>query len=376
MVEPLLSTRVADYQKDLAAAAAYILKHPEQVPMALWHDYRFPLLRCEPEAHLPAQQPWFRTVSPPGTAHDPSRRIRFDGIKDRWTDHLAGLHAIDPWNPELCNELCENREITAESVREIWGSISDYSALPMRLTLRSTSLGLEDRIATLRKLSEIDPETGSDLGEVLVIAGRPDEAIKAFEHAFQNAADRVSVANSCQWMIHHYKQSGDDKRAHEVADDFVETFSHRGLMSAMTLAIVEKDAGRAVSLAKQIHERYDDPLIPCYAGWLAEGRESDLKRVFPEGLATVTASDFQPREAYKGVRFIENSAIMFLNQVRCHDIVLAVDGIRVETFAQYLMLMTGKLDPKVKFIIKRGTKILEIDCILPNRRFSANMLGH
>lgn len=375
LVAPLVATDREDYQNRLADARNAIVTRPERTTVALWYDFRFPVLDCGAEATMPDQAPWFRTVSPPGTAHDPGNRIRFTGIHGSdWVDHLGKLRAIDPWNADLCFELAEKTGTDAAAVKQVWGDLLEYSVLPMRQLLKISSLTAEERIDVLRIHSGFDAEVGLDLGAELVIAGRDDEAIAAFENAFENAPDRVGVANRSQWMIHHYKKTGDDAAARKVADHNAEVYSHRGLRSAMVLAIVEGKHTRAASLARKIHERYDDPIYPLIAKRASGKNPQAAARLFPEGEQTVSVADLETAGDLAGLRIQDGSPIVRLNGLRPGEIILAVDGKRVKTFPQYEAVMDEKLDPEVTLIVRRGKKLREARCILPNRRLETQLV--
>jgi PDZ domain len=374
LVEPLVSTRAADFQKDMRATVAYTLKQPEQVPMGLWFDYRFPSLNVSLEVAMPDQKTWFREVSPPGTAHEPCQRIRFTGIQGGdWIEHITALHQMDPWDSELCFELAENTGNDMASVRKAWGDVREYSVRPLRQTLMSPKLTPDERIETLRTLAPLDPDEGFELGQMLVMTGRPDEAIQAFEAAYKDSPDRVSASNQTQWMIYYYKSKGDDKKAREIADHNEEVFSQRGLVSALTLAVVEKDSARAKKLARDIEERYGDSDYLPVAAWDEGKNEKLLRGIFPEGIKTVALADFPEGSKDKGPRVANSSLTLQMAGMRPGDVVLAIDGKRVENFQQYFMLLATDLEPKVRIIYRRGKKVAEVECLLPQRRLDCGM---
>ncbi|RYD47331.1 MAG: hypothetical protein EOP85_05680 [Verrucomicrobiaceae bacterium] len=363
-----------DFRKDMEATAAFTLKHPEQVPMALWYNYRFPNLQVSAGGEMPEQKPWFREVSPPGTAHDACLRIRFDGILGGpWVKSITELHKIDPWDSALCYELAESGGNTMESMKKGWGEMREYSIQPLRQLLKQGTISVEERIETLRTLAPLDPEEGLDLGYMLVMTGKPEEAIQAYEVAYRDAADRVATANQTQWMIHYYKSKGDDAKAREIADHNAEVYSQRGLVSALTLAVVEEDHARAMKLARAIEERYGDPMYIPVAAWQGGKNEKLVRQIFPEGIKPASVGDFKKEETYKGTRIAENSLTVRTAGLKAGDVVLAVDGQRVESFQQYFMLMSTSLEPRVKLLYRRGKNFAEVECLLPNRRLDSNM---
>ena len=374
LVEPLLATRDKVFQSDLLKTAEYIRQHPEQVPMGLWYDYRFPNLETVAQTEMPNQIPWFREVSPPGTAHDPCQRIRFSAIQDgEWVNHIRRLYQINPWNPVLCYELAENTGNTPESVKTTWGAIREYSKRPLTQSLEGSGVTREQRIETLRTLVPLDPDAGLDLGATLVIADLPDEAIKAYEKAYEKCTDRVAVANRSRWMIYYYKTHNQEAKAREVADHNAKVFSASGLESALALAIADKDAKRAAKIADDLDERYGDKIYQFVAAWYAGGDAKALKRIFPAGPQEATLAGLESANANKGCRLRESSEVTRAIGLRQGDIILAIDGKRVENYEQYLMILSSTLDPHTRLIWRRGKKFSETECMLPDRRLQVGI---
>ena len=374
LIEPLLSTGESDFQSDLKHTADFILKNPEKVPSGLWFDYRFPNLEVSARTRMPNQIQWFRQATPTGTAYNAKWRIRFAGIQGAdWPEKISELHQIDPWNDELCYELAENTGNNIDSVKRAWGDIREYSIRPLKQILDSSKLSHDDRIETLKILIKLDPEYGLDLGEALVIAERPEEAAAAYEVAFADASDRVRVSNKSRWLISYYMHSNQPEKAHEVADHIAEVYSHSGLGSAMILAISEKDFARARELAKAISERYGSDKSLAIVGWAA-GDKDALKDLFPNGLQEVTTADFASGEAVKGMRIVSQTTVMDAAGLRRSDVILAIDGKRIETLDQYFAIMDSQLGSETSLIIKRRKEIMEINCQLPDRRLGSDLI--
>jgi hypothetical protein len=375
LLEPLVSTSEKDFHKDMKATAAFVLKHPERVPMGLWYDYQFPTLDVGVQTWMPDQAAWFREVSPPGTAHDPTRRIRFKGIAGNWIANIRKLHEIDPWNSELCYEIAENSGHSLEGVKAAWGEVREYSKRPLRQSLKGAGLTVAQRIETLKILVNLDPAAGLELGAVLVMEKRPEEAIQAYEAAYQKAEDRVSMSNRSRWMIYHYKSKGDDVKAREIADHHAEVYSASGLDAALALAIHEKDLKRARELAEALAERYGDESGLAKVAWFISGDEKALHQVFPGGFREVTLADFATVKNPAGCRVMDSSSTLRAVGMRPGDVIVAVDGKRVEDYPQYTLLMGWRLDPSVRLIYGRGGVYQEISCLLPDRLLQVELRG-
>ena len=368
---PFLSADTDGLQKKVDAACDWIRAHPERVNVGAWFDLQFPVDLGE-KFTIPDQRPWFRQTSPPSTAHDPEVRTRYTGMHTDWLAGIKALHAIDPWDRLLCTELGENTGNTPEATRTAWGPVFDYSVVPIRWILKSSSLPLAERIVYLKNFAAIDSEEFLDLGEALVLARRPEEAIKAYEKGFEKAADRVAVANKTQWMIHYYVQKGDLAAARKIVDHNTEIFSASGLFSGVTFGIVTEDLLLAKKFADDIEERYGDPGARLTVA-LATGDKETEMLVFPDGRETTTLGELESSNARSGQRIKDSSTVTIANGVRPGDIILAIEGTRVKTYSQYISIIGSGLDPEVSLIIRRGKKFLEIPAILPGRRLECDL---
>lgn len=374
LIEPLISTREKDFQADMHKVSDYARSHPERVPMGLWFDYRFPNLKTRTSVQMPKQEPWFREVTPPGTAYDPIQRIRFTGIQGgSWVKQITALHKIDPWNRELCYEVAENTGNNIASVKAAWGEVREYSRRPITQILEGPKLTDSERIEALQTFITFDPEAGLDLGATLVVAGQPAEAIKAYETAYDQCMDRVAVANQTRWMIHHYQSTGNSAKAREIAEHNEKVFSLAGLESAFAYALQLKDEKWAKKIAVDISERYNDENYITTAAWFVGGDASALRRVFPNGIQDVSKADFDAGQPIKGCRVQEMSPITRTLNIRQGDVIVAVDGKRAENRTQYDMLMRSALDPHTRLILRRGKQVIEVDCQLPDRRLQVEL---
>lgn len=369
LVRPLFLTTESDYEKALEDTREYIQKHPERVPVALWFNYRFSRFGDASSVVMPDQRNWIRTVSPPETAHDPLRRVRFEGVHgSEWLPTVKALHAMDPWNHMLCYEIAENTGNNSESVSRGWGELLEYSVRPLKQTLEDPSISLADRIDTLEKYSAIDANLALDLAEALLFDSRPEEAIKAYDLAYEKATDRVGFANSSAWMIHYHNTHGEKAKAREIADHNAAVYSAGGLLSAMALALDEKDFSTALTHAENLHDRYGDPCGLAAVALVSGKTDRAFKHVFPDGSRKVTAGDFSAKARVSGTRLIDNSLTMTASGLKSGDIILAVDGIRTESYQQYITVLNSTLDPVTNFIFKRAGNVMELECVLPDRR--------
>ncbi len=174
-------------------------------------------------------------------------------------------------------------------------------------------------------------------------------------------------------MIDYYKSRGQNAKAREVADHNAEVYSLAGLFSALALAVEEEDSAGAMGHAKAISERYGNSSYLVAAARGVGRDEKALLTIFPGGLREVTVADFNPALPMKGARLKENSVAANAVGLKAGDVVLAVDGKRAETFDQYFLLISSMPDPHTRIIYRRGKRIGEFDCQIPDLRLDVDM---
>jgi hypothetical protein len=150
----------------------------------------------------------------------------------------------------------------------------------------------------------------------------------------------------------------------KLANVAAETYSARGLLTRARLAERMGRFDEAESYCKKVAERYDDnqPLTAFYyrrARAAGDARYESrlqplLKKVFPAGLAKLDASTLagRPRD---GVVLNSNRALRIPPPVSPGDIVVAVNGWRVQNDDQYDVAMAFDLSPdKIYYLWKRS----------------------
>lgn len=98
-----------------------------------------------------------------------------------------------------------------------------------------------------------------------------------------------------------------------------------------------------------------------------------MLQIFPDGLQEVTKAYFDSVKPLKGCRVNSTSSMARMLGLRPGDVILAIEGKRVENFKQYQMLMSSTLDPHTRIIYRHGKQVTEIDCQLPERRLFVDM---
>ncbi len=141
------------------------------------------------------------------------------------------------------------------------------------------------------------------MAEELVERGAIEEAVRAYERALARAPDRVEVSNSSRWLVQHYFEQGNAKRALEIAHMCAGVGSAGGFV---TLGQILERMGRydeAERTYMDLAKRYPQLEVRLFAFYMRyERRVADGKfrlqaaaaeqTLFPGGLKRVTRPIF------------------------------------------------------------------------------------
>lgn len=187
------------------------------------------------------------------------------------------------------------------------------------------------------------------LASMLAFSGDEAGAVREYERAFRDPQlDQVWMANSASWLVSYYERTAQLPRAEDLARRAGEAYSATGLQ---TLAGFYERRGR-ISEAGGVYEN----LVKRYprsrhllAGFLyrqavvaknpiyAERWRALEKALFPSGMQALPAEMADSPEA--GVWVDEVGGVERRLRVQVGDIIVGVDGWRVESREQYRALM-------------------------------------
>jgi len=132
---------------------------------------------------------------------------------------------------------------------------------------------------------------------------------------------------------------------------------------------------------KKIQERYNDSsnLIAFYKRQLDQGNASykskyddTIRTIFPQGLKQVTLADFSGPPT-GGMRFQATNAAMKSNGVSSDQVIVALDGYKVENVAQYTMARGFSDSPNMQLIVWDGKTYQILSVNQPGRLFGVGM---
>jgi hypothetical protein len=208
----------------------------------------------------------------------------------------------------------------------------------------NTARDWDDRLALRRKACALA------IGQCLALAddlADVDEAaaVAEYEKAFRNPAlDQISMSNASGWLVEYYERTGQLVKAMDLAQRSAAVYSGRGLATLAHLLERRARIAEAEEVFMAMSARYPDSLATL-AGFLyrqaVTGKNAAYlarwtaieKGLFPNGLQPMATVMSQKPE--NGVFVEEDSASSRRVRLQAGDIIVGVDGWKVENKQQY-----------------------------------------
>ena len=283
------------------------------------------------------------------------------------------LLKLDPDNYWLATDHVPSDKLMPFATRFL-----DYNLAPLERigNLDDAHLNDPDRITILRKNVALDPQFGFRAGVVLRGKGLDDEAAEMERKAFASDMNPISMSNMVLPLVDYDLRHGLDDEALKVAKAAGDTNSEMGL-STYTFAL--EKLGRlddAEAVAKMDDQLYSDDWLLNFQlrhrDRYPEVYADALKKSFPDGLVHVKLADFSA-SPQAGDQIKNDSDLLKASRLQPGDVLVALDGYRVDSDAQYTVVRALTLDPKMDFIIWRDGKYLEVQASVPGRRMMVEL---
>jgi tetratricopeptide (TPR) repeat protein len=265
-------------------------------------------------------------------------------------------------------------------MEEVYRPVLEYDSYRMAYLAET----IEDQPAEYEKLmlksAAIDPFRYYSLGQYFI--ERMDEAKAAgyLEKAMHQCPDTVTAANKSGWLIKYYQRNGMTSKAAALADQAAETYSSSGLEAKAELLESTGKYLEALEYFRKMNERYNRPGVLCgvlarYQAKTGDTRynkeiQTRLRQLFPNGLQRVTAKHFNAAPS-QGVRIEEQNFLVTRNGLQEGDIIVALNGTRVDDFEQYCYVRESASAPELDLIVWRNNQYLEVKANPPDHRFGA-----
>ncbi|HEY5792590.1 MAG TPA: hypothetical protein VIS74_04785 [Chthoniobacterales bacterium] len=374
-----------------AVCTALIHDQPSMVTPALWSSLRTDQDGNDLHLSFPDFHSWFHPEVPYGTAFESGSRLYKIGVGDENNDAwMKTLWERAPYSYPIAlqNAYLENdrsfANLSAEILGKWAGPLADYNLQVMR-RLADCDEGQPALYAeAMEKAAKLDPNCYLILGNYLVGQDLPEKAAEAYLKAFEQATDRVWMANRSKWLVKYLFEKGGVEMANKVAADAADVYSYNGLEAFIWLKEREGKWEEALETARKIDKRYEDDqpvnesaclfrmyeVLPDMA--IALGYEDKVKKVFPEGARKVLLKHFSSAPI-RGVLISGSSQAMVPFGLRKGYVIVALNGYQTDTFDQYTAIRLLSDDPRMSLIVWDGSKYRVCEGDLPSRRFRVEM---
>jgi hypothetical protein len=353
----------------LAAAA------PELVTSRPWYFLEVGANYEAVKHGMPSGASWFVPLSP-RAPYDAGWRVNYFSPRPD-VDQMASLVQEAPRDLLLVNSYVTSRyggNPPAAELRRLVGTRVDYDLRAIDWVVGSTR-NAGERIALLERSCGISAVECSELGRHLAFAGLAEEAAAQYEKAFADPEmDAVSLSNQSRWLVDYHYRRGRTNAALALAERSSDTGSARGEATAAHLYEILGRTDEAEALYRHIADRYQDQsrLLGFYYRQVnTSGRDryqktwdALLARVFPEGLVDVSAAQSQPPA--HGVVVTKDSDFSRRAGLQAGDIIVGLDGRRVENLPQYYAVNSFPETEQMKLTVWRGVRF-EVAVTAPNR---------
>jgi tetratricopeptide (TPR) repeat protein len=353
---------------DCAALRALLERNPMTVPPGEWIGAERP---CRGTQGFPPAEAFFDPVVPTGTTLGAAARLYTGGLGLKLsTARLVEFRDLAPYDARLVHTayMREHRGAVPEPiVLEKYAPLVEYQLSAARDAL-SVLKNEPAQLQVRKQACALSADWCVDFGWQLEPRD-PAAAAAAYQRAVDEALDRVGVANRMDWLVLYYEQQGQADRALKVAQEAGEVASGSGLR---TLSLALERRGRldeAEKIQTYARRRYDDEsgLLEFYmrAALRPEGKRFQAKAaearqaLFPGGLQPFTSGGAEPPTS--GAVFQSPSVALRRAGILAGDVLVGLDGYRVDSRESYGNLKATSVAPTMKLTVWHDSKYVEID---------------
>jgi hypothetical protein len=376
---------VADEEtKRCTVIARETQRDPEPVTAGMWDDLVADCNGLALSGQLPLWSQWFSPAVPRGTAYDAERRLRARDVDERYSsEEIEALRALVVFEPMVFNISVKrrfNREPNGADFAREYARVAEYDRSALQVWARAERDNDARRLSVEQRLCELVADDCLHYARHLVELDRDAEAARAYRRAMEHGRDPVRVSNNLRWLANYYLDRGDEKNALAVARQAAGVYSGTGLEILGHVQERLGDLEAAEQTYKAIVDRYDDAraLNSFFirrqrrdgGGRYVAEADAARKALFPMGFAQVVHADLvaesrRPGHAARvvGLRVDEDLLSRGLRRVglRDGDLIVAVDGIRVQDFSQYACVLSLADAPRVRLNVWRDGAYVELE---------------
>jgi hypothetical protein len=287
------------------------------------------------------------------------------------------LTKLDPDNYALATD-----HIPTDKLMAVAPHFFEYIMAPSNRMEYLDSAHLDDatRESFYRRQVELDPTFYLSLCVFLRAEGKESEAAEAARQGFKEG-DPTTRLQLAEPLVDYDLDHGLMDEAMDIGKK-VSTDLSWGEIGMDTYFDALEGTGRldeAKIWAKKITEAFDDtwPEIVLYSGHsdrFPEDNAAEKKRIFPDGIqkADLTTFSGPPTKGFKLDAASTDQWTDFIlkpSHLQRGDIMVALDGYRIDTAMQYFFIQALGHGPDMNFIVWRDGKYQEVKAYVPHRRF-------
>lgn len=367
------------YLRDVIALTA---QAPELITARSWKWFELGA-HYEPVAgHMPPAASWF---TPPTAAVPFEAGVRHSADL-RVNQGIEGLLDAAPRDTTLLTAMAAGgaQEPAVKHARGLLAHHHDYDLRALEAALPNLSSETE-RMPLRRKACEISSRDCLQLASSMMFAGDEAGAAALYERLLVDPEiDAVTRSYEFRWPIMYFYRQRQIDKAMALAEEArnscrVCTFATRAWLSEQLgrLDEAEKDLyedaienKNTLALIAFYYRRVEIDRNPAYeTKWLKWRAE-----VFPNGLEPApTTLAGVPKT---GVFVTKDSEYSRAAGIRAGDIIVGLDGWRVDNHAQYQAILVFKDDPALKLTLSRGGRLVTIEATSPTRKFGTYLETH
>ncbi|MGH9222021.1 MAG: hypothetical protein ACRD1W_22115, partial [Vicinamibacterales bacterium] len=318
----------------------------------------------------------------------PTPEVPFEAGIRGGAENVESLLAAAPHDMALLVAIAASGGADAAPAKHARGLLvhhHDYDLRAVDASTKHLDSGTQDLLALQRKACAISPTDCLSVASTLLY-WLEDEAAAAreYERAFADPdIDAIARANASGWLTSYYHRTKQVDKAVALAELVVRTGAGGGFDTharlSERLGLLDKaeedfmanmqayqsKTGLLGFYYRRVEVDKNEAYRAKYARWLAE--------VFPDGLQREPTA--MPGQPQKGVFVYKDSPYSKKYGVRSGDIIVGLEGWRVDNTEQYFAINAFKDDPAMKITLWRG-QLVTIDAKSPTRLLGTDLQTH
>jgi tetratricopeptide (TPR) repeat protein len=316
---------------------------------------------------------WSVPPFPVGTAFDAANRSQPDDSVPRLDEpQIAEIRRRAPYSRQLVEEAVrrETAKPSYELLQREYGELATYDLQFARALATAAWDTPEIYIPQMERVCAMNADAYADLAPYLADHGRIEDARRAYGRWLDLGRNEVGISNGMAWLVRHYHEAGEHRKATAVADRAADVASFTGLITRANLHDWRGELDAAERLHRRAWRRYDNPheLLAFYLRHHRQGADVDelMHKIFPAGMTRMTtaASGVPPVD---GIVVVVAGIAGAEEGIRPGDVVTAVDGIRVRNVPQYRVARGASASDTMRMTVWRGGAYLEVPARLRYR---------